>query len=244
MRNAWLLTHKELREIFTSPLIYILAAIFCLLMGWLFFNYLVLAQNISQDTISRSVLIPIFGNMNFIFVFLCPLLAMKLFSEEKKLKTIELLFTSNLSHLNIIWGKFLATMISVLFMLSFTLVFPIILSFSGYDDWGVVVMSYLGIILSVMCYLSVCMFASSITDNQIVAALLGFFILMALMLVVLSANASNNYILGQFFKYLSVAFHYEKFVRGELRSFNIVYYFSFIGFFFYLTKRSLESRRW
>ncbi len=244
MRNIYFLVSRELRESFSSPLIYILTAIFSLIMGWLFFNYLVLAQNISQDTITNGVLIPIFGNMNFMFVFLAPLIAMKLLAEESKSKTLDVLLISNLTYLQIIWGKFISATISIAFMLLFTIMFPLILSFSGYDDWGIVMMSYLGIILSIMCYLSVCLFASSLTENQIVAAVIGFCLLMCSMLLVLSSNASNNYLLGQMAKYLSVAYHYEKLVRGELRSFNLVYYFSFIGFFFFLTKKSLESRRW
>lgn len=244
LTGIWVLFLRELKDMFTSPLIYIVTGLFCLMMGWLFFNYLMLAKELSSMTMTYSVLAPIFGNMNFIFIFLAPLLTMKLFAEEKKQNTIELLLMSRLGNLQIILGKMLASVVIVLFILSFTLVFPIILAFSGYHDWGIVGTCYLGISLSVICYISVGIFTSSLTENQIVAAILSFCILLGLLLLVMSVNATNNLIMGQIAQYLSVPFHYEGFVRGAVATHNIVYYFSFVGFFLYLTHKSLESRNW
>ncbi|MBT3584602.1 MAG: ABC transporter permease subunit [Halobacteriovoraceae bacterium] len=244
IRGITTLWKKESRDFFSSPLVYILAGIFCALMGWLFYNYLIASKDITNKTLSMSILIPTYGNMNFIFLFLAPLLTMKLFSEEKKLHTLDLLLQSNLNHFQIIAGKFLAGLTVMLFMLSLTLIFPIILSFSGYNDWGTVASSYAGIVFSIMCYLSVGIFASSLTDNQIVAALSGFGILMFLMLLVLTSNATHNVLLQQIFSYLSTPYHFESFVRGAFRSYNLIYFVSFIGFFFYLTHKSLDSRNW
>ena len=244
MKNIWVLFKKEMRDAFSSPLIYVLAGLFSLIMGWLFFNYLLAAQKLYAETLTATILVPIFGNMNFIFLFLMPLIAMKSFAEEKRRGTLELLFLSDLSEMQIIWGKFLGNLAVTLFLLLFTLVFPVILSFSGYSDWGCVTTSYLGIILSIMCYLAVSLFASSLTSNPIIAAVLSFCILLCLLLLVLSANATNNYLIGMIFRYISVPFHYEGMARGVIKSFNLVYFASFIGFFIFLTKRSLSSRNW
>ncbi len=243
-RRWWTLVHKELKDSFASPLIYILAALFSLLMGWLFFNYLIASKELTEQTLTKTIFIPIFGNMNFMFIFLAPLLTMKSLSEEKKQHTLELLLTSNLSHLEIILAKLTSTFFMAAFMIGLTIVFPIVLAVSGYDHWGVVFSSYLGILLCVLCYLSVGLFASSLTQNQVVAAILGFSILLGMMLFVLTGNVIDNDMLGQLFQYFSVTAHYETFVSGGIKSYNIFYFLSFSGFFVYLTHLSLDARRW
>jgi len=243
-KGIWVLTKKELKDSFLSPLVYILSALFCFLMGWLFFNYLIASKEFTEQTLSQSVLLPIFGNMNFIFLFLAPLLTMRTFSEERKLKTIELLLTSRLSHFQIIMAKMISTFLMASFMISLTFIFPIILAMSGYEHWSIVASSYAGIFLSVLCYIAVGCFASSLTDNLVVSALLGFTILLGIMLFSLTGNATQNIILGQLFQYLAVPFHFDSFIKGGIRSYNILYMFSFIGFFSYLTHLSLESRKW
>jgi len=244
VKGVWILFAKELKISFTSPLIYILSAMFSLMMGWLFFNYLILAKNLTTLTMVNSVLVPIFGNMNFIFLFLAPMITMGHFAEEKKGKTISLLHLSMLSDLQIVLAKYMASLVSVMFMLMLTMVFPIILACSGYTDWGTVLASYLGIILSVMCYLAVGIFASSLTENQIISAVVTFCILLGLMLLVLSINATSNQFLADMVRYLSIPAHYESFVRGEIKSYDLVYFVSFIGFFLFLTRKSLDARNW
>jgi ABC-2 type transport system permease protein len=238
------LVKKELKDSFFSPLIYILTGLFCFMMGWLFFNYLMQAKTLTTASMTQAVITPIFGNMNFIFIFLCPLLTMRTFAEERKQSTLDLLLRSQLSEMQIIIGKFISNTILVIFMLSFTFVFPMILALSGYSDWGVVGSSYLGVLLSIMAYLSVGLFCSSLTDNQIVASLLTFCILLGSMLMVISVNATNNYLLALMIQYLTVPFHYDGFVKGVLHSYSLIYFISFISFFFLLTLKSLQSRKW
>jgi ABC-2 type transport system permease protein len=239
-----LLAKKELKDAFSSPLIYVLSGLFSLMMGWLFFNYLVQSPQMTTTTMTQGVITPIFGNVNFIFVFLCPLITMRSFAEEKKQHTLDLLLRSELTEMQIILAKFISNVTTVVFMLSLTLLFPLILSFSGYSDWGVVWSSYLGIILSVMAYTSVGLFCSSLTDNQIVASLLTFCILLGSMLLVISVNATNNYLMALMIQYMTIPFHYEGFTRGLLRSYSIVYFICYLIFFFLLTLKSLQSRKW
>jgi ABC-2 type transport system permease protein len=244
LRKIGILVKKELKDAFSAPLIYILTALFCFMMGWLFFNYLLQAKQLTTATMTQAVITPIFGNINFIFVFLCPLLTMRSFAEEKKQSTLDLLLRSELSELQIILAKFISNMVLVFFMIAFTLLFPIILALSGYSDWGVVGSSYLGVLFSIMTYLSVGLFCSSLTDNQIVASLLTFCILLGSMLLVITTNASNNYLLSLMIQYLTVPFHYDGFTKGVLRSYSFVYFASYLGFFFLLTLKSLQSRKW
>jgi len=244
LSNILVLTKKELKDTFTSPLIYVLTGLFSFMIGWLFFNYILQSKEMSTTTMTQGVITPIFGNINFIFVFLCPLLTMRSFAEEKAKFTLDLLLRSELSEMQIILGKFLSLIIAQLFMLSFTLLFPIILSLSGYSDWGVVASSYVGIILSLMTYTAVGLFCSSLTDNQIVASLLTFCILLGSMLMVISVNATNNYLLALMTQYMTIPFHYEGFTRGVIKSYSLVYFICAWIFFFLLTQKTLQSRKW
>lgn len=242
--NVLTLSKKELKVTFTSPLVYILTGGFSLVIGWLFYNHILFSKDLYSATLTQSVLGPIFGNMNFIFLFLAPLLTMKSFSEEKKFGTLDLLLMSTISKRQIILGKFIANVATAIFMLLFSLIFPLVLSFSGYNDWGVVVSSYIGIILSIMAYISVGMFASSLTDNQIIAAFSAFAMLFVIILLALSSNASSNYFVGHFFGYLSIPTHAQAFARGAINSYGVVYFISFIAFFLHLILKVLDSRNW
>lgn len=244
VKKIGILVRKELKDAFLSPLIYILAGLFCFMMGWLFFNYLIQAKQLTTRNMTDAVITPIFGNINFIFVFLSPLLTMRAFAEEKKQSTLDLLLRSELSELQIILAKFISNAVLVLFLISFTFIFPVILALSGYSDWGVVSSAYIGVFLSICAYLSVGLFCSSLTDNQIVASLLTFCILLGSMLMVITVNASNNYLLSLMIQYLTVPFHYEGFIKGLIRSYSFVYFASYMGFFFFLTLKSLQSRKW
>ncbi len=242
--GVWVLAKKELADSFSSSLIYVLTGLFSLLMGWLFFNYVVLSSEMTAGTLLQSVFNPIFGNMNFVFLFFAPLLTMHTFALEKRQGTLGLLLLSNLGHSQIVLGKFVAAVLTATFMLAFTLVLPLILAFAGYSQWSVMLTGYLGIIFSICCYVSVGIFASSLTDNPVIAAVLSFCLLMGMMLLVLSANATENAIVGEILSYIAIPFHYEGFVRGAIKSYSLLYFASLTGFFLWLSERSLESRNW
>ena len=243
-KGVGILLRKEIGDSFRTPFFYVLAALFGSIMGWLFFNYLAAGRDMTDQTLWQSVLAPAFGNMNFIFLFLAPLITMRLFAEERKGHTLDLLLRSRLSHGQIIVAKFLSSLVTVLFLLSLTLVFPLTLGVAGYSNWTMVLSGYGGVILCVMCYLVVGLFTSSLTENQIVASLAGFCILLGIMLLAVTANATHNEVLAQVFYYMSTPSHFEGFVRGAFQSYDLVYFASFIGFFFYLTHLSLDGRNW
>jgi len=243
-KGIWIIAKRETKDTFLSPLIYVIAALFIVIVGWLFFNYIISSNEWNQSSLTNSVIVPTFGIMNFLLMFLTPLVTMRSFAEEKKLHTIELLFMSDLSDVQIILGKLVSGMVTMSFLLLLTVVFPIVLAASGYSNWSVVISGYTGLLFSLACYVSAGLFASSLTENQIIAALLGFSLLMGQMLLIISANATQNYIVAQMLQYMSLAFHYEVFARGAVKNYNIVYYFSFVGFFLHLTWISLRSRRW
>lgn len=244
MKLVWCLTQKELKDFFGSPLIYILSGLFSLLLGWLFFNYLVNSNDLTQGSLTHKILLPFFGNTNFIFLFITPLITMRTFADEKRQGTLPLLYLSSLKDIHIISAKIIASFLVCLFMITLTLIFPIILWFSGYSDWGLVLTSYMGIVLSILCYVCVGVFCSSVTENPIISSILSFTILLGSMLLVLSVRATNNQLLGEMMAYISVPYHFESFLRGNLINYHFVYYACFVSFFIYLTYRVLGSRKW
>lgn len=243
-RGTLLICKKELSDLFLSPLIYVLAALFSFILGWLFFNYLMASKVATSQTLTPAVVEPIFGNMNLIFVFLVPLMTMNAFSVEKKNGTLDLLFRSKLSDMQIILGKFLSQIVLAIFLLSFTLVFVIVLKSAQFKDWSIVWSSYLGLLLSICCYISVGLFTSTLTENSIVASLLSFCLLVSLMILVLSTNALENEFVTELVQYMTVPYHYFSFSKGIIRSYSLVFFASFTGFFIFLTMRSLERRKW
>ncbi|MBI2520527.1 MAG: ABC transporter permease [Bdellovibrio sp.] len=234
---------KELKETFGNSAVYILAGLFCFLIGGLFYNYVALSPSLHSGNLNSNVLVPLFGNMNFIFLFIAPLLTMRMFVEERRNGTFDLLTLAHVTNYQILLSKLAASATITLLMLVPTLIFPAILAISGYHDFGVVGACYLGTFLSVLCYLSVGLFSACAVDNQVVAAILGFAILLSSMLIVILGQLSQNYLVSQMISYLSVPFHYEGFVRGVVKTYNLVYFASFVTVFTYLSHQVLEGRR-
>lgn len=235
---------RELKEALTSPLFYILCAIFSAIIGWLFYNYILASKEHTGLTLTSNVLIPLFGVMNSLFMFFSPILTMNSFVEEKNSGTLDLLLRSKVGLWRIVMGKFLSHVSLISIMLSLSIICPIILMFSGYSDWGIVASAYLGLILNISCYIIVGLFASSLTENQIVSGFVSFSIILGILLINLTANSANNYIVGQIFNYLNNISHFSYLVKGDIRSYSFIYYGSFVGLFMLFTSKSLESRRW
>jgi len=166
------------------------------------------------------------------------------FAEEKKNGTLDLLLLSKLTTFEIIWGKFLSKLIILTFLLLLTSIFPFIIYLAGFETWPLILSSYGGMIFNLACYVFLGLFCSSITKSQILAALLSICIVFSIVLLIFTANSIDNFIVAQILQYLSLPFHYESFVRAAFKSYNIVYFLSFIGIFYYLTKISLTSRKW
>jgi len=158
MKNIWAIIGKELRVYFSSPMAYVIISIFLLVNGFLFYNIVVYASNQSMQlmriqgslppiNINALVFRPVFHNMAIILLLTLPLLTMRLLAEEKKTKTIELLFTSPLSIIHIVLGKFLAALFILGLMLLLTGYMPALMAFYGDLQWGPIFSGYLGLFL-------------------------------------------------------------------------------------------------
>jgi ABC-2 type transport system permease protein len=251
--NTLTICRKELSSYFRSPIAYGVMAFFALITGYFFYVAVVFfvqrhlmatmqGQSAPMD-VNEWVVRNVLSNISVIGLFVLPLIAMRLFAEEKKTGTIELLVTSPIRDSEIILGKWLAAMLLYVSMLALPLISLITLWAYGKPDWRPLAVGYLGLILQGGCILAICTFVSTCTKNQIVAGVAGFGISLLLWVMdwVSSFDTSPLY---RVISYLSVTSHYESFSKGVLDSKDAIYYISMIVLGLFLTGRSMESMRW
>jgi len=186
---------------------------------------------------------PVLSNVSVILLFLIPMITMRLFAEEKRSGTIELLATSPLLDIEIILGKFLAALALYASLLGISALSVLILFAYGQPDWRPILVGYLGLFLQGGALLAIGTFVSTCTKNQIVAGVATFAILL-LLWVLDWVTSFETSVTAQVISYLSVIRHYESFSKGVLDSKDIIYYLSVIFVGLFLTARSMESLRW
>lgn len=253
MNNAIAICRKELKSYFASPIAYLLMTMYAVLFGFFFWNAVGYFVNISfQSTmmgrsfpmdVNEMIIRPLLMNTSVIGLFLIPLISMRLFAEEKRTGTIELLFTSPVSDLEIIIGKWLAALILYACLLGVSALNIAFLFAYGQPDWRPLLVGYLGLLLQAGGLLAVGAFISTTTRNQIIAGGVTFgacLLLWVLEWVAGYETATWATVLG----YMSVVRHYEPFSKGVIDTKDAVYFASLIFFGLFLTARSLESLRW
>lgn len=226
---------KELYSYFVSPIAYIVITVFLVISGYFFSMILFYGQNAEL----RGVI----HNMSITLLFISPIITMRLLAEEKKLGTIELLTTSPISLTHIVLGKYFASLILFLIISFITLEYPVFLLIYGKPDIGPMFSAYLGFILLGGVFLSAGLFASSLTENQIVATVIGFGILLMLWIISWAGGLVNGNI-GSILSSLSVFEHFDSFTRGIIDVADCLYYISLSFSFIFLTVRRLEWKRW
>ncbi len=227
---------KELHSFFFSPIAYIVFASFLLIVGYLFWIVLV--------TSKMATLEPLLYNASFVLLLVSPVLTMRLVSEERKAKTMELLLTSPITPFQIIAGKFLACFVLYLSLIVLTFQYPMLLGqYSTEFDMGPVYSGYIGLILLSCAFISVGLFASTITENQIVAAMISFGTLLLFWIFGWAKNVFENSF-GQMLGNLSIFDRYSEFLRGIVDSGNVIFFLAFTMIWLFIATRVLESERW
>ncbi len=254
MRMTWIIAKRDLGSFFNSPIFYIVTTVFLIIYSFIFFNILnffsfqsfqagqfqAMGMNLN---LNEMVVEPSLQNMSVILLMIIPIITMRSFADEKKMKTFRLLLSSPVHLREIILGKFLACMIVVAVMIllsSYSVGFLFLL---GEPEPGPVVTGYLGVLLMAGCFVSVGIFASSLTDNQIVAAVLTFGFSLFMWVIGWGAQAAGS-TTGQVLQYLSIVDHLDRFLKGLVDTSDLVYYLSFILFSLFLCHRVLDSNRW
>ncbi|HEV3041524.1 MAG TPA: ABC transporter permease subunit [Candidatus Angelobacter sp.] len=253
MRNIWIIFRKELRSYFVSPVAYLLLTFFAVIFGFFFWNalgYFVFVGMESQlrgqsfpMNINEQIIRPLLSNIGIIGLFLIPLITMRLFAEEKRTGTIELLATSPIRDYEIILGKWLAAVGLYGLMLLVSGLNFLFLFIYGNPDWKPLALGYLGLLLQAGGLLAIGTLISTMTRNQIIAAAATFAV--CLLLWVLDwVSGYETTTTARVLAYLSVIPHFESFAKGVLNTKDAVYYVSMIFFGLFLTTRSMESLRW
>lgn len=234
MRNVVAITERELRSYFVSPLAYVVTALFLVTAGMLF--------GLILSTSREATLRPLLSNISVIYLFIVPAISMRLLSEELRSGTVELLLTNPVEEWQIVVGKFLASVALLGVMLLLTLLFPLFLFIFGNPDQGPILTGYLGVLLQASGFLAVGLWASSLTQNQIIAAVLAF----SLLLVLWLSESLGSFLgggIGTIVSYISVTNHFNDFPRGVINSKDVVYYLTLIGAGLILATLTLQSRR-
>ena len=236
MRNLKAVYFKELKSYFNSPMAYIFLVIFAIINGYFFTRTFFLFDQ--SDMRSLFNIIPL------VYLFFIPAVTMSLIAREKNLGTMEVISTLPLKDIDFVAGKFLAAFSLVLTGLLVTLIHFFTLTQVGTNvDYGAVFTGYIGLALAGAVYSSVGTFASSITDNQVVAFIIGIFIVLVFFLMDKMLMFVPVYLTG-IIQYLSVDYHLSNISRGVIDSRNLVYFASVVGFFLFMTVRILEIRKW
>ena len=254
MKNIWIIAKKELRTYFTSPIAYVIMTVFLVLVGFFFYSLIwwfnsqamQAAQNpayAQQMNINQMVFGPLFNNMSIILLLMLPLLTMRLFAEEKKIGTEELLMTSPISVGQIIVGKFLASFLVLAAMLGLTGLLSIFTFLYGNPEVAPILNGYLGLLLMGGAFIAIGLFFSSLTENQIVAAILTFGALLLFWILNWAASSAAGF-WKDVLNYVSFFGHFENATQGILDTTDIVYYLSFAFFGMFLTHSVIQSRRW
>jgi len=232
---VWVLTKKELRSYFNSPVAYVVIVLFLLISGWQFSTSIFLANT--------ADLRGLFQIIRFIFLFFIPALSMRLLSEEKRSGTIEVLSTMPIHDWQLVLGKFIPALILMVITLVLTLINYITISYLGNPDSGATFGGYLGLFLLAATYLSIGLFTSSLSKNQIVAFILSF----AIIFMFIIFNYFKFFVggfLASILEFMSTDYHFESIERGVLDTRNLIFYISVTFTFLFLTVQMLQSRKW
>ena len=252
--KVWPIFKKEMRLYFTSPVAWVIITMFLLIAGYFFYSifaFYTLAsmqsamnpQMARELNVTDSVLRPLFSNVSVILLLLMPLITMRLFAEERRSGTIELLLTYPVRDGAVLIGKYLAALALYAIMLALTLLYPGIVIYFARVEWGPLLTGYLGLLLMGATFLAVGIFASSLTENQIVAAITTFGTLLLLWVVGWSAEYVGGP-WGRVLSHLSILEHFDTFARGVLDTKDVIFYVDVTIVALFLTLRSLEARRW
>ncbi len=228
---------RELNSYFNSPLIYILMSLF-LVISFVFF----ILYNVMYG---YTTLLYVCYNINTVFVFLVPIITMRLFAEEKTQKTDQLLFTSPNSITSIVMGKFLSAYVVYALIMSIILIYAFIISCFAPFDFTSFLILYVGELVLGAAFVSVGVFVSSVSNNLIISALVSFAMLIVFYFSEMIPNIFGNPSwLINIFSFFSLSIRFDNFGMGLLAWDSIMYYLSFAGIFIFLTIRMIDKKRW
>ncbi len=261
MKRLLAITGRDVQGAFSSPIAYVVMAAFAIVSGIMFIIFLSFYQSMAQQLLSQPmgatpemlaqanvvemVLNPLFGNASVIFLLMIPALTMRLFSEERKSGTDELLMTAPVTVAQVVIGKYLAGLVLILALMATTAIPVFSLFLFGNLPVRAVLASFLGLFLLGATFVSVGLLASALTENQVVAAVLSFAFLLSFFIIGWAGEQIGEASkVGKVLSYLSITDHFDDFTKGVIDTSHLIYYVSFTFLALFLTSRIVESRRW
>ena len=252
LRNIGAIAGKELRSYYTSPVAWVVLGLFAALFG----NFFSVALSFFMQSamagqfggprtlnVNQEMVRPLLSNASVIILFLLPMITMRAYAEEKRSGTIELLLTSPLKDFEIVLGKFFGAMGMYLGLLAITALYMSILFIWGNPAFKPMLAGYLGLLLMGGTFISLGLFISSLTANQMVAGAASFVVFLILWIVGwFGENASPT--LQPILSYLSITEHFDDFGKGVIDTKHVVYYLTFIVFGLFLAVKSVDTDRW
>lgn len=246
---------KELRSFWVSPIFYVIGTVFLFVSGFLSHLMVVNASqqavrlmqiqnSYAQLNLNDLVFRPYFHTFAIVLVFILPMLTMRVFAEERKLRTFELLFTSPIGINEIVSGKFMSVLILYMGLLGLTGLTPLLIATYCSFDWNPVITGYLALILQGGLFLAIGVLGSSLTENQVVAAFISFGLILLIWLFGGLGSLLGDTPMGNFLSYLSFKEHFDRLIRGLLDVKDIVYYISSTVLVLFVTHRIIDAQRW
>ncbi len=227
---------REFKSFFTTPLGYVILIIFNLFSGVYFWFGTLYSGSVDMSYV--------YSGFTLIVLSAMPIITMRLLSEERRQKTDQALLTAPVSLFGIVFSKFLAALLLYVIGISVTLVYSVVLAFVAQPAWNYILGNYLGLLLLGAALLSVGLFISSITENQLVAAIVSYAAMFLMLMSDTIANLFPVQFVSTLFYYLSFQTRYDEFVSGVVSADNVMFFVSTTAIFIFLTTRVMEKRRW
>ncbi len=246
-RTVWLVARREFSALLTNPLFFVLSGVFFLLAAWIFVVTLYqFAQGAEGMTVNvtASVVRPTFFVVHFFLLVQVPLLTMRGFAEDRSSGVLDLLQTTPMTDWALLLGKFFGTVAAMLIYLLLTLLFPLVTSFLGTVDWAVIVGSAIALLLSSAAYVAFGLFCSSLTESQVIAAVISYVGLFLLVLTDIVIEDLPQAWLRDMVRHFSVNEHLTAILDGLLAPMDVMYFVGLTAIFLFLTARWLEAARW
>ena len=250
------ITKRELGYYFFSPVAYSLFAMFLLIAGYFFYSHMALYRLASIEisryaqimgardlSVDENILRFLFSEISVVMLLMLPIITMRLFAEEKKSGSIEMLFTWPITDGEMIFGKYLSALTVFSLMLFLTLPYTGFIAYYTPPPWGSIAAGYFGLFLMGAAFISFGLFVSTLTENQVIAGAITFGGLLLFWLLAWTVGDKTG-AFASTIKYLSIVEHFDPFTKGVIDTTDVVYYISFIFLFLFLTLRSLESKQW
>lgn len=259
--NTWAITKKELNVYFSTPIAWVLFAMFVLVLSYFFVvfvgQYLEVSMRaqqfaqfqpgvLEQLNFTDMIFAPLVGNAGVVLIFIVPFLTMRLIAEERKQHTFQLLMTTPVRSWEIVLGKFLSAQLVMLVAIGLTFLYPVLLNTvaeSGGVEWETALLGYLGLFLLASAFIAIGLFLSSLTESQVVAALATFGVLLLMWVLAWAANGAEG-MAKALIEYVGALTHLQSFIRGTLNLTDVTYFLSVIVLGLFLTRTAIEKSRW